>query len=731
MNDTATTNRTSGQPFTQSARLKDYLAIIVRRSVLILLSLLSVVLSTVFYVLRMDDVYESYSTMVIEQYNPLIREALQKTPRSLSFYQGILNSRTFIDMVLDSIGPEVIQNSLPKLAREGTRQDLREYIRENLQLKKTTYESFLQLTAQANTRELAYFMATIATDVFKKRCQEVESEESRQAVVEIEKQLELVRAKLEQAEHDYSSFKEKAGSVGEGTTPELQTLQEAYAKDLAQLGIKEANLKAEKEHLKKLEAMVTPTGKAIPPEVAKLRTRLKELEKEKMRLEGLGIRLSGVSTIDREINEIEKELLQYKRSSETPHATPEAIRQWQQLRKSVITKEADLELFKRRLESYRRAIANYKKDNPNILAQSLELLRLRRSKEIYENVYSFLLEKAEEERIQSASSGAGIKVVDIARMPDRPIPKNETRYYVLGVLFGLALGLGLAFLVEFNDTTLKSTEDIERVVHVPVLGTIPHIVHNKKDEIQVKRRSSKSKKSLAVTQYPRHLLNFSGSDSVTTESYRSLRTNLSFVSPDDPLRTVLVTSAGPSEGKSLTISNLAMAYAQMGKRTLLIDTDLRRPVLHHLFGVKREPGFSELFMGSQDYEKVIQPTEKENLFLLTAGMFTPNPAELIGSQKMTHHIEYFRDNFDIVFFDTPPIVAVTDAALLGTRLDGVLLVIRSHHTDREVASRAVNTLKNVGVKVLGTVLNDINLSHRYSSYGYYKYYYHYYRSKKT
>jgi capsular exopolysaccharide synthesis family protein len=256
-------------------------------------------------------------------------------------------------------------------------------------------------------------------------------------------------------------------------------------------------------------------------------------------------------------------------------------------------------------------------------------------------------------------------------------------------------------------------------------------VYDRKDEVtKVRRKSSRTKRGMKVTQYPRRLLDFSGSDSVTAEAYRSLRTNLSFVSPDDPLRVILVTSAGPSEGKSMTVSNLAMAYAQMGKRTLLVDTDLRRPVMHYLFDVKREPGFTDLFVDDADYEKMIRPTAKENLFIVTAGMFTPNPAELIGSQKMAQHIDYFKEHFDIVFFDTPPIVAVTDASLLGTRLDGVLLVIRSHHTNREIAERALASLRNVGGKVLGGVLNDIDLTHRYSSYGYYKYYYHYYKSKK-
>ncbi len=694
----------------------------------IIVSVLSLVFSTVFYVFQIEDVYESYSTLVLEENNPVMNSVINAGVggRSLSYYQGILNSRTFIELVLDSIGLDMYQAAFPKISRD----EAFDYTRDNLSLRKTSYASFLRLNSQANTRELSYFMATIATDLFRKRCREVESEESRRAVVEIEKQLEIIRQKLEKAEQDYRTFKEQSGNIFEGTTPELKTLQEAYAENLAQLGVREADLKAEKVQLARLEANITPVQTKKSPEVLKLRSRLKELEKERIRLENLGIRLSTMSTIDREIKEVETELLQNRQSDkDKKKPSPNTIHQWQNLRKSVINKEAELALFKRRLESYKRAIDNYKKKNPEILSQSLELLRLKRSKEVYENIYNILLEKTEEQRIRSASSGAGIKIVDIARMPDSPIPKNETRYYFLGVILGLALGLSLAFILEFNDTTIKSNEDIERHLQLAVLGTIPHMTYNKREDIKVKRVISKSRNNKITTHYPRHLLNFYGDESVTAEAYRSLRTNLSFVSPDNPIQSMLVTSAGPSEGKSLSIANLALAYAQMGKKTILIDADLRRPVMHYVFGVKREPGLSDLFVNDMDYKAVIQPSGKENLSIITAGTFTPNPAELIGSHKMTTHIDYFKNNYDIVFFDTPPIIAVTDATLLGTKLDGLLLILRSHKTSREVAEQAINNLRNVGVKCLGAVLNDINLSHRYSSYGYYKYYYHYYKSK--
>jgi capsular exopolysaccharide synthesis family protein len=714
------------QRLKSGSQVKDYVAILIRRRWILILSLLSVVGSTVFFVARIADIYESFTTVVIEQQNVMISQALNiGGGRSLDFYQGILNSRTFLEMVVDSIGIDAFKAEFPKIDIEGAVA----YIQKSLSLRNTEYASFMRLNVRAKTKELAYAIACIGTDIFRKRCSEVETEESRRVAVEIENQLKIVRAKLELAEHDYQSYREVTGNIIDGSTPELKTLQEAYGANLAQLGIKEADLNAERKLLARLEATLTPSESERPPEFLKLRTRLRELEQEKLRLENLGIRLGGASTVDREIEDVERGLLQFKQSKGSSSADLRTIRQWQELRKSVLNKEGDLDLFKRRLESYKKAIGNYKQNNPDLMAQSLELLRLLRSRELYENVYNILLQKAEEERMRSASKTAGIKVVDVARMPARPIPKNEARYYLLGVILGLMLGLGLAFLLEFNDTTIKSNEDVEKYLGLPIMGTIPHIVHSKKEGIEIKRRSSKSKKQMSVTQYPRQLLSFSGDDSVITESYRSLRTNLSFASPDKPLHTAVLTSAGPGEGKSLTTANLSTAYAQMGKRVLLVDTDLRRPVQHHLFEMKREPGFTDLFCESPDYTTVIRPSGKPNLSIITAGIFTPNPAELLASHKMAQHIEYFKQHYDIVFFDTPPVFAVTDATLLGTKVDGVLLVIKAHHTDKDIAIRAVNTIRNVGVKVWGVVLNDINLTHRYASYGYYKYYYHYYKSK--
>ncbi len=715
-----------GSFHTTGARLRDYYSILMRRKWIVIISLLSIVGFTVFYVSRLEDEYESYARIVIEEKNQLISKAMNYGGRSLSFYKGILNSRTVSEMILDSIGMDMVRKAHPN----ATHEQAIDIIRNAISLRNTSYNSFYRFNVRAKSKKLAYHIASIGTEMFITQCREVVTEENRRKIVEINKQLELIREKLKDAEERYRMFQEKlGGDISSGTPPELQKLKETYAQELAKKGVKEAELSAEEQQLAKLEQQLIPKKKVQSEDYLELRSKLRSLEQKKMRLEELGIRVSRISTLSRQIEQIEDQLLRYQREKRTEPVDPKLVKRWQELRESVLNKKHELSLFRQRLESYKQAIEEYKKGNPDIINNTLKLQKLKRTKNIYENIYNFLINKAEEARLMSASGSTGIKVVDLARMPNRPIPKNEKQYYILSILLGLGLGTGLAFVIELNDTTIKSNTDVERYCNTPVLGTIPHVTYNKKKNIEIKRQSASGKGNLSVTSYPGDLLSFSDDDSIVREAYRSLRTNLSFVSPDNPLQTLVISSAGASAGKSLTAINLAVSYADMGRKTLLVDTDLRRPVLHHIFKSKREPGFTELFSDTRPIEDSVRETPCGNLFIMTAGRFTPNPAELIGSQKMVRLIDQLKTVYDMIVFDSPPLLAITDGALLSTRTDGILLVLKSGHTNREAAIDAIKNLTNVGARLVGAVLNDIDLSHRYSSYGYYKYYYHYYKSK--
>ncbi|MGD8855780.1 MAG: CpsD/CapB family tyrosine-protein kinase [Chloroflexota bacterium] len=201
------------------------------------------------------------------------------------------------------------------------------------------------------------------------------------------------------------------------------------------------------------------------------------------------------------------------------------------------------------------------------------------------------------------------------------------------------------------------------------------------------------------------LITLSDPRSPVSEAYRTLRTNLSFSSLDEPIRTLVVTSPAPDEGKSTTVANLAVTMAQGGRRTILVDCDLRRPALHKLFDCQAEPGLTNLLL-EEDGRPALQQTQVEGLQLLSSGPLPPNPADLLGSQKIDKVIASLAEAADVVLFDAPPVIAVTDAAVLGAKVDGVLLVISAGKTRREHAERAKEMLARANVRIVGAALTN-------------------------
>lgn len=207
-----------------------------------------------------------------------------------------------------------------------------------------------------------------------------------------------------------------------------------------------------------------------------------------------------------------------------------------------------------------------------------------------------------------------------------------------------------------------------------------------------------------------------------SESYRTLRTNIKFSSVDKDIKVIMLTSSGPGEGKSTTASNLAVVMAQVGNKTIIIDCDQRKPTLHKVFGLSNELGISDILAKEIKFEEAVQGTGQENLHVITSGTRPPNPAELVASGAMKDFLESLREKYDTIIIDTPPIIAVTDAQLLSRYADGCILVIASQQADRDAAMKAKALLEKVDAKILGVVLNKVDLSHK----GYYGAYYSYY-----
>lgn len=268
---------------------------------------------------------------------------------------------------------------------------------------------------------------------------------------------------------------------------------------------------------------------------------------------------------------------------------------------------------------------------------------------------------------------------------------------MLAAAIGLTLASAAAFLLEYLDDTIKSTDDVRQVTELETLGGVALI-----------EGEDYASKLITILQ-PR---------SPTAEAYRMLRTNLQFSSVDRPLQTLLVTSANPVEGKSVTVANIAVAMAQAGKQVVLVDADLRRPVQHLVFNLDNNIGLTSILLDSNTrLENALQNTSVQNLKVMTSGPIPPNPSEMLGSKRMGYLIDALQKQADIVIFDSPPVMAVADATVLATRLDGTLLVIDSGHTRRAMARRSKEALSAVGATVLGAVLNHIPM--RGTAYHYY------------
>lgn len=380
-----------------------------------------------------------------------------------------------------------------------------------------------------------------------------------------------------------------------------------------------------------------------------------------------------------------------------------------QLKSLVLTHVAGLN---NRVANYDQILARFKGDLEQIPAKEIELARLRRQGKVTEEIYTALQKRLKEAEIAANVEDPSVRVVDPAVVPLKPIYPNKPLSIALAIVLGFALGFGIAFAREAFNTTIRSREELlEESGAIPILGLVPRI----ETPGRPRRRFgwAGSRVNGAGTR--------GASDWVTdgigpvAEAYRTLRTNIAFTQHDVPAKVLVMTSALPAEGKSTSASNLARTLALQGYRVALIDADMRRGNLHESYNGRLSPGLSDVLAGRTELNAALQSVEAggAQLQLLSTGTIPPNPAELVGSNRVASLLEQLRSAFDAVIIDSPPLNLVTDAAILATRADGVLLVARSGVTNRDAFRFAVDQLRGVRARILGCILNDIE-DHRES-----------------
>ena len=341
-----------------------------------------------------------------------------------------------------------------------------------------------------------------------------------------------------------------------------------------------------------------------------------------------------------------------------------------------------------------------------------QLSSLRSDLEMKKKVWSTYDAEYRDALMNKKVETENIEIFQEAIIPDFPINGKKAQKAVLGGIFGLLLGIGVAVGLEFLDKSIKTVDDVKKYLKLHVLGTIPQIEFKGTDEY---------KDAEKVKQIDNQLVTHDYSPTPIGEAYRSLRTNLLFSKKNGKIQTLVITSTAPGDGKSFTSSNIAISMAQQRSNTLLIDADLRRGVLHNTFGISKEPGFTNFLTNMESFTRIVRETYIPNLSVISCGSLLPNPSELLGSLQMKRFLEQAQRRYELVIFDSPPLNAATDAVVIGTQVDGVVVVIRAGVTHRTVAKQKLEMFRNVPATMLGIVLNgeETNLAHE--GYSYYQY----------
>ena len=394
--------------------------------------------------------------------------------------------------------------------------------------------------------------------------------------------------------------------------------------------------------------------------------------------------------------------------------------------------KADYERAMRDERSLKSALDRAKAEAVQQNQASIQYDILNQEVETAKSLYNDFLQKTKQAELQLAEQYNNLRVIEPAAIPTSPIGPQRLRTILIGLLVSLLGALGLAFFLEYLDNTVKSVEDIGRVVQLPTLAVIPSIT-----TITQRTMATRRKEGAAITEAltntqgieldtePGRLTKLVTLDQLSSvvEAYRMLRTSVLLSTAGKPPKTILFTSGQPGEGKTTTAINTAISLSQLGASVLLIDADLRRPTVHRVFKMNQPQGLSTYLSRQVEVDPLIHKLWVPNLSVLPCGPIPPNPAELISSERMKEVLKALSEKYDHVLIDSPPLINVTDPVILSTMVDGVILVVQAGRSTRDIVRRARHELSSVGAKIFGVVLNNLDVKRE--GYGNYPTYTHY------
>ena len=618
------------------------------------------------------------------------------------------------------------------------------YIRTNLMVTNERNTNVLNIAMNSNDPEESALLANTVARLYQQRDMEWSAGEIVNLRGFLQEQLGQVETELSDVEDELRRFQEKEQIFElEGNAQQLLDqlgqIDTKYKATLAEINIIQERQRFINSKLSREEkTLKSQLLNSIDNRLMALRTEIAQTEANLVRNSSTyGENHEAVLSLRRKLIRLRRDLEEQTNqliAGGTSIADPLKYRQ--ALMDTSLFLESRLANYQSQADEYRKIVNQYNRELNTLPAKSVQFAQLERDRTVLAETYSLMRQKFEEARITEASQLGKIRIIDPAIPPtSRTSPKTKVNL-AIGLLLGAGLGILATFLIEQTDNSVKNVSEVEKY-GINILGIIPDISkttgrNRQKGKKKSKNNTSGKKGTIAVSSdIKRRIITKEDPRSPISEAYRSLRTSLTYASVDNPTKTIIITSPGPGEGKTTTITNLAITFANVGRRTLLVDGDLRRPVLHKVFNLNIEPGVTHFLTGfPRDIHPLIKQTEIKNLQVITAGATPPDPSVLLSSKRMHEFIKNLEIGWDVILFDAPPAVAVTDASLLAKDISQFIVVVKSGQTDKFAFERTIKTLESVNAPLAGVVMNAVSPKTSYQSYYYYHEYYHYYGKDK-
>ena len=716
--------------------IRDYVQVILRRKWIVIVSFIIVLTTTAFHSFKAAPIYQSTAQLQINKENPYVvsvEEVMSVTGTDQLFHQTqykVLSSRSLALRVINSLNlkdsrefrPHEVSIwdmfKKPQLEEEPDNSDKNtgEKIEHTkLDINSRLIDSYLRrfsvspiLKSRLVNISFTGYNPQVITKIINKHAQEfitrnleVRFAASHDAAEWLQEQIYTQKDAIAKAENTLQIYKEKEKILS------VEEKQNIIVQKLDRLNIELTRAKSERMDIEPLYNMIQEYS-GDSKKLGELsdvidNNLIQQLGKEYSRLSGEVIKLS-------------------QKYGENYPAMKRAVAEKNEMKTMIdeevgkIAKgiESKYKIKLSKEESLSKELEVQKDEAQKLNRKAIAYGALQRNIDGERQMYNILLKRMKEADITSELKTSNISIVDRASVPGSPIKPNIKLNVILGAIVGLGLGLGLVFFLEYLDNTIKSPEDVEEYLKIPLLGVLSHV--NK----QFGGKSTNSE--LIVHEMPR---------SVFAEAVRSIRTSVMFSIIDTSRKLIMVTSAVQGEGKTFVASNLASVIAQTGKKTLLVDTDFRKPRINKVFSTEKNPGLCNHLLGEVELESILKSTRVPNLSIVTCGSIPPNPSEIMHSAVMKKFCNAVRELFDMVIFDTPPSMTVTDAIVLSSIVDGVIITIKSGTSVKETIKRCISQITNNNGEMLGAVVNHVDISRGGYYYHYYAHYYKYgYESEK-